>query len=386
VSATRPNLLAIRLRRTRGWSQTRLAHEFRTVAARLGMSVPDTPAVVKQISRVERGVTSAPEDLYLRLWCETFGVDAAELFGHLDGPPTSNAGSFQVTSHKLIPAFIGCDAAVRAGKSLNATAATGQWMPCDAAKLPDPAGANLYLWPFGVAVVHLREQLTMPSLSNFAVWRRLSYPEARAWADQHLQAATGDPTARTMYTLSAYWLTQPAWSGDQVDTAVRLLAMPSVLLDRDSGTDDGGRNLLEAAEIVERALLRNGGVTRADLVDFGSRGVSIGYASWSGVAYHPVASRRGLSEDELVACELLVQAVWCYTHHILRQVEDGQDPVVPDGFGRRWLRGVRSRLTAPRAIENGQHNAMRDAVITTSGLVRQLDAAMDVLRDAGIGD
>jgi hypothetical protein len=86
-----------------------------------------------------------------------------------------------------------------------------------------------------------------------------------------------------------------------------------------------------------------------------------------------------------VACELLVQAIWCYTHEILRQVEAGQDPVVPVEYGWRFLRGVRSRLTAPRALETGQHNSMRDAVLLTSGLSRQLEAAMDALRESGIG-
>jgi hypothetical protein len=180
--------------------------------------------------------------------------------------------------------------------------------------------------------------------------------------------------------LSAYWLSRPKWAGEQLDTAVRLLAMPSVLLDRDPCDN---RTLLHGAELVERTLLSDHNVDRTDLTPFGSRGVSIGYASWSGIAYHPVAPRRALTEDDLVACELLVQAIWCFTHETLRQVELGADPVVPASFGWRFLRGVRSRLTAPRPLETGQHASMRDAVLLTSRLSQQMDAAMDALRESG---
>jgi hypothetical protein len=185
--------------------------------------------------------------------------------------------------------------------------------------------------------------------------------------------------------LSAYWLTRPKWAGEQLDAAVRLLSMPAMLLEREDKTADDAA-LAYGAEVAERHLLRDRKIERADLVGFGTRGVSIGYASWSGVAYAPVAARRALAVDEIVACELLVQAIWCYTHEILRQVETGADPVVPATYGWRFLRGVRSRLTAPRALETGQHNSMRDAVLLTSRLTGQLEAAIDALRDSGIGD
>jgi hypothetical protein len=242
----------------------------------------------------------------------------------------------------------------------------------------------LYVWPFGVAVVHLREELELPSLGRLAVWRRTSYPLARAWSDRQFRALTGDQAVTTPYVFSAYWLRRPKWAAERLDTAMRLLAMPSVLLDREDETEEV-ESLLCGAELVERNLLRDGAVERADLCSFGARGVSIGYASWSGVAYHAVAPRRALAVDELVACQLLVQAIWCYTYEILRQVEAGKDPVVPDAFGWRFLRAVRSRLTAPRALETGQHNSMRDALLLTSGLSRRLEAAMDALRESGSG-
>jgi hypothetical protein len=322
--------------------------------------------------------------MYLSLWCEAFHVDATELFGHPDTPVVAADGraTFAVTSHKFVPAYLGRDGA-RAVRDLGEPA-RGQWADCHRVELERPDGsAAVYVWPFGVAVIHLVEELEFASLGQLAVWRRASYPLARAWGDQVLLDTTGLPAA-TCYVLSTYWLTRPKWVGQQLDTAMRLLSMPSVLLDReDEAVDD--ESLLCGAEQVERALLREGDIDRADLIGFGSRGVSVGYASWSGVAYHPIAPRRALSVDEMVACELLTQAIWCYTHEIQRQVEAGLDPIVPADYGWRFLRAVRSRLTAPRAVEVGQHAGMREAVLKTSGLPRQMESAIDALRESERG-
>ena len=111
------------------------------------------------------------------------------------------------------------------------------------------------------------------------------------------------------------------------------------------------------------------------------KGISLGCASWSGVVYHPIARDRALREDELVTCELSVQAVWAYCDHLRQQVETGDDPVVPAKFGWRFLRGVRSRLTTERPQETSQHRSMRDAVVQTSGLGRHLTQAVEILRE-----
>jgi hypothetical protein len=322
--------------------------------------------------------------MYLQLWCEALGVDATELFGHPDTPVLAPDGraTFAVTSHKFVPAYLGCDG-VKAIQAVG-TPAGGQWIDCHRAELEHPDGdASVYVWPFGVAVVHLVERLEFASLGELAVWRRDSYLRARAWADRALSEAIGMPAA-TAYVLSAYWLDRPKWVGPQLDTALRLLSMPAVLLDREDEIVSE-EALLCGAEQVERGLLRDGGVDRGDLVAFGSRGVSVGYASWSGVAYHPVAPRRALSVDELVSCELLMQAIWCFTGEIQRQVEAGQDPVVPADYGWRFLRAAQSRLTRPRAVESGQHAGMREAVLATSRLTQQLESAIDALRESERG-
>ncbi|MFI5938099.1 XRE family transcriptional regulator [Actinoplanes sp. NPDC051494] len=374
------NEVALRMRKDREWSQDRLAAAMQETGRRLGIKgVPtNRGTIIREIGRVERGQIAVPDDMYLRLWCAVFDVQAADLFGHLETMTGSGAGgdTYAVTSHQFIPAHLGCDAVHQLWQS--AEPASGQWAECRRIPLHHDTGtAELYLWPIGVGVIHLRQDLEPRSVAELAVWRRNSYPAARAWVDTQL-AKLGAPTA-SAYVFSLYWLTRSCWTGPTLDAAVRLLSMPKHLLDRDDATCSDAE-LLSAGQMVERELLRDGIVERPDLTSFGARGVSIGYASWSGVAYHPVAPRRALAVDEIVACELMTQAVWCYTDAIVRQVEAGQDPVVPDAYGWRWLRGIRSRLTSPRAEEVGQHQTMREAIIATSKLDQQIHTAIDALR------
>ncbi len=389
--ASARNDVLIRLREDRGWTRARLAKEFELLAPalarehpELGLKLPGRDSVLKQIYRVERGLITAPDTMYQHLWCAAFNADPVDLFGDLDAPTVpADSGAFDATSHKFVPVYLG-DQADRVADRLGAVAVDDQWMPCRAATISRPDGpVGFYAFPFGVAVFHMPERLQLHSIARLSTWRRASYVDARGWVDGLLRDWTGGAAPPAPYVLSAYWLHRPAWTGPALDTAVRLLSMPSVLLDRDEDTCDPGE-VLAAAELVERSLLRDGGCDRADLVEFGTRGVSIGYASWSGVAYYPLSPRRALVQDELVRCELLVQAMWCYSHHILRQIEDGQDPVVPPAYGWRFLRGMLSRLTAPRPVETGQHCSMRDAVLVSSGLPRQLTAAMEALRESGV--
>jgi hypothetical protein len=119
-----------------------------------------------------------------------------------------------------------------------------------------------------------------------------------------------------------------------------------------------------------------------DVVSFGVHGVSTGHAGWSGVAYAPHAPERALTLQKLVACELTVQALWCFSLQTQKLVEDGRDPTTPEGYGWRFLRAAGSRLTTARATETAQHCLMREAIMKTSGLPERLRAAQDALRDS----
>ncbi|WP_223290934.1 hypothetical protein [Streptomyces avicenniae] len=127
---------------------------------------------------------------------------------------------------------------------------------------------------------------------------------------------------------------------------------------------------------VEESLLATG-FDHPDIVSFGVRGVSAAYAGWSGVAYASHSRERSLSIDELVSCELTVQALRCFTRQIQQMIEDGQDPSVPERHGWRFLRAAYSRLTTARAQETAQHVLMREAILKTSGLAERLRAGQD---------
>lgn len=184
--------------------------------------------------------------------------------------------------------------------------------------------------------------------------------------------------ARPPSTCSLYWLRSIPWVDRELHTALRLLSTPSVLVDR--GAPGGPTGLDES---IEKTLLTSG-FDHPDVVPFGVRGVSTGYAGWSGVAYAAQAPERALTIDELVSCEVTVQTLWCYSRHIQKLIEDGRDPAVPDRYGWRFLRAAYSRLTAARPQETAQHCLMREAIVKTSGLAERLREAQHALRETTV--
>ncbi len=371
-----PNAVLIRLREEQGWGRPRLAKQFELIGRHHGIPTPEPTAMEKQIYRLETGRTLRPSPMYTKLYCLTFERTTSELFGDLD--TEVSAGATCITrSHKFIPVFVGAEVA--------STLAAGpwsliddQWTECRRRAVDHPAGScQLYLWPFGVALFHLVEDLALESAAHLAVWRRITYEQNMKWAQDQLHALTASHVTGQAYVLSLYWVDEPAWQGNDLHNALRLMCIPRVLVPRTENIDE---SCLASAALIERALLENG-FEHPELVDFSMKGISLGYASWSGVVYHPIARDRALREEELVTCELSVQAVWAYCDHLRQQIEKGNDPIVPAEFGWRFLRGVRSRLTTERPQETSQHRSMRDAVVHTSGLGRHLTQAVEILRD-----
>ena len=372
-----PNGVLIHLREELGWGRPRLAKQFELVGRRHGITTPEPAAMEKQIYRLETGRTLRPTPLYSKLYCLTFDRTTLELFGDLAAEVP--AGSTCITrSHKFIPVFVGAEVASALSAAGQWSHVNDQWTECRRRAVDAPAGScNLYLWPFGVVLFHLVEELALNSIAQLAVWRRITYEQNMNWAQNQLRTLAGCEVGGRPYVLSLYWVDKPAWQGRDLLTALRLMCIPRVLVQR---VDDIDESCLAPATLVERTLLQDG-FDHPELVDFGMKGISLGYASWSGVVYHPIARDRALHEDELVTCELSAQAVWAYCDHLRQQVEKGDDPVVSTEFGWRFLRGVRSRLTTERPQETSQHRSMRDAVVQTSGLGRHLAQAVEILRE-----
>jgi hypothetical protein len=372
-----PNGVLVRLREEFGWGRPRLAKQFELVGRRHGISTPEAAAMEKQIYRLETGRTLRPTPLYSKLYCLTFDRTPLELFGDLAVEVPAGATCI-ARSHKFIPVFVGAEVASALSAGGHWSHVYDQWTECRRRAVDHPAGScNLYLWPFGVVVYHLVEDLALESVAQLAVWRRITYEQNMHWANDQLRALTGCEVVGQPYVLSLYWVEEPAWQGRDLLTALRLMCIPRVLVQRVDQIDE---SCLAPATLIERALLQDG-FDHPELVDFSMKGISVGYASWSGVVYHPIARDRALHEDELVACELSAQAVWAYCDHLRQQVEKGDDPVVPAEYGWRFLRGIRSRLTTERPQETSQHRSMRDAVVQTSGLGRHLAQTVEILRE-----
>lgn len=312
----------------------------------------------------------ASEDARAR-FAAAFGVNAA-------APPV--AGHIGVDSHKFLPVFIGVERARRLRTHMT-PGAEGQWLESSSARIAHPEARSclLHVFACGVAVLHLVQPHEPTSLTELAVWRYRSYAADLPWARDRLRDLLEEDHSgvpHPEYVLSLYWLTSGPWAGGTYDTALRLLSTPSVLVDRGAL---GGPAPLDGS--VEESLLATG-FDHPDIVPFGVRGVSTGYAGWSGVAYASHSHERSLSVDQLIACEMSVQALWCFTRQIQQMIEDGQDPSVPEQYGWRFLRAAYSRLTTARAQETAQHVLMREAIMKTSGLADRLRAAQDALRES----
>lgn len=286
-----------------------------------------------------------------------------------------------VDSHKFIPVFIGTERAEQLRTQMNGTV-DGVWLAHSSAEVDHPDAAaecTLHAFACGVAMFHVVQHQEPGSLTDLALWRYRTYATDLPWAKAKIAEVLETGSSRAAvpeYVLSLYWLPASPWTGSEQGNALRLLSTPSVLVDRQ---DPANPLALDAS--VEGALLASG-FEHPDIVSFGIRGVSVGYAGWSGVSYMPLSAERSLTIEELVACELTVQSLWCFCRQIQLLVEDGEDPRVPEGYGWRFLRAAHSRLTAARAQETAQHCLMREAIMKTSGLSERLRAGQEALRDS----
>ncbi|WP_214326017.1 hypothetical protein [Nonomuraea sediminis] len=371
-----PNKVLIAKREALSWSRKRAAKELHRLGRTRGL--PELDAIEKAIYRHETGRAVCRDPLYIELYCAIYEATAQELFGDIT-PTTPSPGRLSgVRSHKFIPAYIEAKRIpelIRAEAMGSSEAKFG--LECHRAEISNPHGkCALYAWPFGVAMLHLIEELELPSLANLATWRRRTYARDLEWASSYLSSSISAPV-NASYVLSAYWVHAPSWQVHELDTALRIMCIPKILLERDSEISDSS---LAQAELVERSLLADG-FEHLDMTSFGFKGISLGYASWSGVVYYPAAPRRALAEDEIVNMELATQAMWAYCESINTQVEQGIDPQVPSQYGWRFLRGVRSRLINARPQETEYHKCMRMAILDTSGALDHLSEAIEILRE-----
>lgn len=376
MSETATTTVLARLRHDRGWSRDRLVSQLEATARARGLRMASTESVKKTVSRHEKGLSAVKDDLYIQLYCEVYNATPHELFGTIDGSLAVAQGNTIATCHRFTPVYVGPDRVAELGplldvETVDLAEAPGTWKTVVA----HPAGrCTLYGLPWGVLVYHLAEEAAVDSITEVALRRQEAHRAEPKWAAAHLQEVLPEAPVPT-YVLSAFWMHKPQWQGRELETAMRLLCRPRTLLDTGNG-----HSTAEHALLLEQTLIREG-FEDPDMVPFGVHGTSIGYASWSGVAYFPLAPERALSPERFVEFEVVAQALWAWCEHIRTEVEAGNDPTPPEAHGWRWLRGMMSRMTMPRPQETAQLKTMRESVMRSSGLTEHLAAALDILRD-----
>ncbi|WP_327038806.1 hypothetical protein [Micromonospora maris] len=379
----KPNLVLVNRRKAVGWeSRKRAARELHRVGQQRGIrETPTVEAIEKAMYRHETGRVAVTDPIYRQLYCLAYDAKPHDLFGELTGS-AEDRPHFTARSHKFVTAFVGAEGAARLHESAGCTPAVEQWHNCYSAPVEHPeGGCTLYVWPCGSVVFHLVEPVQLSTIAALAAWRVASYGDNIKWAIDYLAPVAPVEDESAVYVLGAHWVVEPAWPAELLGTALRIMSTPKVLLHRDRPMDD---EHLAHAELVEQSLLAES-YDHTGIESFGVPGISAGYASWSGVVYHPISAERSLTESEIISCELAIQSMWAYSDAIARQIEQGRDPQVPPEHGWRYLRGVRSRLTVSRLRETGQHQAMRRAILRTCDLMPALDQAIETLRDTDRG-
>ncbi|MEV7198065.1 XRE family transcriptional regulator [Streptomyces sp. NPDC093510] len=294
--------------------------------------------------------------------------------------PGAVGDPFAVVSHKFLPVYVGGPSAALWPRAQPAPAGPGglerRTLTIDH---PTSESATLYLYACGIAMLHLEQHRRPATITDLAVWRYRTYLDDRSWTGQLLARLldgvlpAGAVCPEPGYVLSIYELGAHFWPLAHLPTAMQLLATPSVLVDRRNPANIHGLPPdTEASMLASRW-------EHPDAVEF-SGAVSMGLASWSGVAYHPLPAERALSTAEVLDLEADVQALWALSTHVQALLESGQDPVMPGKYGRGYLAAAYSRLTQSGPTETVQHRLMRKAILATSELPERLAAARDALR------
>lgn len=380
----RPNNVLVESRTGLKMSHEKLAYLVRQKANERGIQIGSLDSVTRHIKRIEAGQVREPSKVYKSLLCAIFHKSEAALFGtaspdHLSGDFRGQrvVNKLKLRNHKLIPAFIGADAARRAVSDLAMRPVLNpiRHYRCQLTH-PRSVECALWVWPFGVAMFHLSEVVESSNLADFAVWHRRVYDEQMTWANQTFSRLLKANTA-AQYAMPVNWVMRSIWDKSRLGTALRILTAPRILLPRIAGKDTSD---LAHAELVERALLDRG-IDQFDASRFGVEGISEGIASWSGVVYFPLVPERALSESDILGFERTVQAAWSYCDWIRTRVESGNDPDVSVEYGHRQLRALRSIITNPRPEESSQVYPLRVAVLQTSRITEHLNQAIDVVRE-----
>jgi hypothetical protein len=117
---------------------------------------------------------------------------------------------------------------------------------------------TVYGLPWGAVVFHVEEPVSGSSIAHVAAWREASHEREQGMGGFWLAKRSCVAGNTSEYVLSAFWVREPSWTGASLDTAMRLLCTPKVLLGRAECVDNTAH-----AELLEHTLLREATTTLA---------------------------------------------------------------------------------------------------------------------------
>ena len=292
---------------------------------------------------------------------------------------------FSVLSEKFIPVFIGQEQATK-------------YAPCkevprfadlkehERYSICQNGGITAYKFPFGVSLLHCQEQLRFSSIAELAAERRRSYKNTldsdcagfvELCEALRLEATKG---FRPNYALSLFTVLEPAWDSQrELEIALKLLAMPGLLISNSQKANGKSNEVLEKAKQIEDEFFKNG-IESDEISDFGLKGISIGYASWAGVSYYVADSGRAIGSAQISSFEIQLQALWCYADAVQKQLVRFENTDAENLFGAKYIRSAYSQLIAVGGRDSMQLRRMKDAVSKTSHITRIVESALDVLK------
>lgn len=267
-----------------------------------------------------------------------------------------------VSAHLFFPLYLRDPLTIRG----NTDKVDFDLVPCNGLIRNGDGVATLYAFPFHVVVLHEQHTLDVSSFTEVAEWRtqqikRRTSAVSDAASNLGVRLAPND---REPYCFSVFVIEQNQWiSSEHQRRSAQILAMPTILVQTEFS---------ESTERPDQLLDSNFRVHGIE--EFSLPQSHFGFASWAAVAVTMCGGRRTVI-DEIVALEIQLQAVWCYSSNV-----EFVGSCPDDHFSADFLRRVHRRLVQPKSTEHISLRQMREAIMATSRISETISGAITSLQ------
>lgn len=239
---------------------------------------------------------------------------------------------------------------------------------------------SLHWLNIGIAVWVLKIPVEFESIYSFAFERKMLYrqilreehiiskltTEIRSLLD--LPNDLGDCISELGYCFSLVNVTAPAWEGQQISNALKLLSCPSMFYDRYVDSElllELSANAMENLAGAEQEFLSKG-IMQEDLCSFKVDRKVNGFASWAGLAMLGLNESGTSQFDDILNYEVDLQAHWWYFHHFKNLIIEGFEDFVTDRYKSDKINRSFSKLVSIGPTETTASRLYKEAIIKTS--------------------